>query len=209
MEQHTCAPPPTSAPVPAPGQPSFYYYNPEPDVQHGQHGYFSPHPNGIQQHVPHPMMMAQPRQPNYPHQHRSSPDQQNVAAQYGARPMSGKAFLSPRSTLSPSLSPRQLHIKPSVLLHQGTSPALLPLDTNCVGPDFPGFPSTPPLSTSGSISSAPSSCGMLNTPVNGGSFRFEGIEGVKEGCEEDVELEILANCDWARSASPEMTPGES
>lgn len=79
-----------------------------------------------------------------------------------------------------------------------------------MGSDIHGFPSTPPLSTSGStISSPPSSCGMLNTPVNGGYFRFEGIQGVKEGCEEDVELEILANGDWARSASPEMTPSKS
>jgi hypothetical protein len=37
-------------------------------------------------------------------------------------------------------------------------------------------------------------------------FSGEGIEGVKQGCEEEVFSEILAGGDWQRSASPPMTP---
>lgn len=192
-------------------QPSFYYYNPEPESRHGQHAFFTPHPNEYSQNQ---MMMVQPQMPQQfaqhshmqPQMHLHPSDQQN-GAQF--RPLNAKDYLStPNAIDSPSSSPQPIHIKPSVFLHG--SPALLSLDTNCGWADANGFPSTPPLSTSGSsISSPPSSCGMTNTPVGGDSFRMEGIEGVKEGCETDVELELLANSHWHRSASPEMTPCES
>jgi 5-methylcytosine-specific restriction endonuclease McrA len=42
--------------------------------------------------------------------------------------------------------------------------------------------------------------------VHGVFFSGEAIEGVKQGCEEDVFSEILAGGDWQRSASPPMTP---
>ncbi|EFQ99659.1 MrgA protein [Nannizzia gypsea CBS 118893] len=194
--------------VPQQAQPSFYYYNPEPESRHGQHAFFTPHPNEYSQNQ---MMMVQPQMPQQfaqhshmqPQVHLHPSDQQN-GAQF--RPLSAKDYLStPNATHSPSPSPQPMHIKPSVFLHG--SPALLSLDTNCGWADANGFPSTPPLSTSGSsISSPPSSCGMTNTPIGGDSFRMEGIEGVKEGCETDVELELLANSHWHRSASPEMTP---
>ncbi|KAM5472989.1 hypothetical protein MauCBS54593_002702 [Microsporum audouinii] len=189
-------------------QPSFYYYNPEPESRHGQHAFFTPHPNDYAQNQ---MLMVQPQMPQqYAQHHHMQPqlhlhpsDQQN-GAQF--RPLNAKDYLStPNATNSPSPSPQPMQIKPSVFLHG--SPALLSLDTNCGWADSNGFPSTPPLSTSGSsISSPPSSCGMIHTPVNGDSFRMEGIEGVKEGCETDVELELLADSHWNRSASPEMTP---
>ncbi|DAA75983.1 TPA_exp: putative C2H2 transcription factor (Seb1) [Trichophyton benhamiae CBS 112371] len=186
-------------------QPSFYYYNPEPESRHGQHAFFTPHPNEYAQNQ---MMMVQPQMPQQftqmqPQMHLHPSDQHN-GAQF--RTLGAKDYLStPNAANSPSPSPQPMHIKPSVFLHG--SPALLSLDTNCGWADANGFPSTPPLSTSGSsISSPPSSCGMTNTPVGGDSFRMEGIEGVKEGCETDVELELLANSHWHRSASPEMTP---
>ncbi|EEH07379.1 predicted protein [Histoplasma capsulatum G186AR] len=131
----------------------------------------------------------------------------------------------------PTVSPQPQHIKPTMMLHQDP-PSLIPLDTSCGGgssssssssssnsnnnnnsfsnggsSDLYGFPSTPPLSSSGSTaSSPPSSCGMLHTPVNGSFFQLETIEGVKEGCQSDVQTEILANLDWARSTSPPLTP---
>lgn len=112
---------------------------------------------------------------------------------------------NPMANFSPTASPQPLHIKPSILLQQESH--FLTVDTSCLGPDAHGFPATPPLSTSGStVSSPPSTCGVLHTPVNGGYFRLESIEGVKEGCEGDVESELLANCDWARSNSPPLTP---
>jgi hypothetical protein len=65
------------------------------------------------------------------------------------------------------------------------------------------------LSSSGStISSPPSSCGMLQTPVNGSFFPLEKVEGVKEGCESEVLAESLAYPDWSRAESPPLTPGE-
>lgn len=109
-------------------------------------------------------------------------------------------------SMTPIASPQPTHLKPSIMV-QHDSPALLPLDTRFVNADFYGFPSTPPLSASGStISSPPSTCGMIHTPVNGSFSGFENLEGVKEGCESDVHAEILAKPEWGRSDSPPLTP---
>jgi hypothetical protein len=96
-------------------------------------------------------------------------------------------------------------MKPSIMIQQQNgSPALMPLETRF---DFYSFPSTPPLSSAASsISSPPSTCGMIHTPVNG-SFTLESMEGVKEGCESEVHAEILAKPDWGRTDSPPLTPG--
>ena len=53
------------------------------------------------------------------------------------------------------------------------------------------------------------SCGLLPTPANSVFFGRENMEGVKEGCEGEVQSEILAGGDWTRCGSPPMTPGES
>ncbi|CRG90145.1 Zinc finger protein YER130C [Talaromyces islandicus] len=109
-------------------------------------------------------------------------------------------------SMTPIASPQPTHLKPSIMV-QHDSPALLPLDTRFVNADFYGFPSTPPLSASGStISSPPSTCGMIHTPVNGSFSGFENLEGVKEGCQSDVHAEILAKPEWGRSNSPPLTP---
>lgn len=68
------------------------------------------------------------------------------------------------------------------------------------------YPSTPPLSSSGSALSSPSSCESLHTPMTSVFLGLEGFEGVKEGCESDVQSENLAGGDWARCGSPPMTP---
>lgn len=108
--------------------------------------------------------------------------------------------------LTPMASPQPSHLKPTIVVQQD-SPALMPLDTRFVSSDFYGFPSTPPLSTPGStISSPPSSSGVLHTPVSGSFFPLDKVEGVKEGCENEVHSEILANTDWSRSDSPPLTP---
>ncbi|KMU84187.1 hypothetical protein CIHG_01973 [Coccidioides immitis H538.4] len=152
----------TLQPGPAGGQPSFFYYNPDPDAHPGQHGYFSTHPAEM-----HPAN----NQPIFTHDQYCPPQQPQISEQHHLlhqpgpmQPIAPKNFLNDEAMLSPSVSPRPLHIKPSILLHG--SPGILPIDTNCMT-DFHTFPSTPPLSTSGStISSPPSSCGMLHTPVN-------------------------------------------
>lgn len=58
------------------------------------------------------------------------------------------------------------------------------------------FPSTPPLSSSGSAAGSPSHMEMLQTPMNP---MFSGIDGVKE-----IEAEPVL--DWSRFGSPPMTP---
>ncbi|KAI2392027.1 hypothetical protein LOY90_005734 [Ophidiomyces ophidiicola] len=201
-------------PAPPAGQPSFFYYNPDPDAFSGQHGYFSTHPAEMQpieshavfsheQYSPHQQLQIPDQQ--HHHQHHLLQQQQHHHLHQSGPMLAPKTFLNEEMMLSPSTSPRPLHIKPSILLHG--SPGLMSLDTSCIN-DFHTFPSTPPLSTSGStISSPPSSCGLLRTPINGtGFYRSESIEGVKEGCEGDVNSEILANGDWTRSNSPPLTP---
>lgn len=68
------------------------------------------------------------------------------------------------------------------------------------------YPSTPPLSASGSSISSPSNCDVLPTPMNTMFFGFEGYEGVKDGCQGEVQTENLAGGEWARCGSPPMTP---
>lgn len=45
---------------------------------------------------------------------------------------------------------------------------------------------------------------MLPTPME---TMFFGFEGVKDGCEREVQAEYLAGGDWTRCGSPPMTPG--
>lgn len=205
------------------GPAPFFYYNPDPNAPHGQHGYFSTHLSEAQP-VPHQHPASYPGQFHQRHQLQQQEQQFHQSPRAQGEPQiagheeancTGQAAatkLVPNDiySLSPTASPRPLHVKPSILLQQQESSAFLSLDTSCLASDLHGFPTTPPLSTDGStISSPPSSCDMIRTPVNGGLLRCESIEGVKEGCEGDVEAEILANCDLARSNSPPLTPGKS
>ncbi|PGH35952.1 hypothetical protein GX50_01277, partial [[Emmonsia] crescens] len=189
------------------------------------------HPNG---HMPiypnqpiHQHQLQHPHQPIHQQQqplHQQTMQEKHAGYVHSHLPTQSHAMSLLNGTMHmtpPTASPQPLHLKPSIVLHLDP-PSLIPLDTSCGnvnsnsnsnsnsnGPssDLYGFPSTPPLSSSGStVSSPPSSCGMLHTPVNGSFFQFETIEGVKEGCQSDVQTEILANLDWARSSSPPMTP---
>lgn len=175
------------------GQAAFYYYNPDPEGQNRQHGHFTPQPTEFQQYNAHYQ-----QQPQFSHHPHSMPMSQPM--------LQPKAPYSGSLAMTPMASPQPLSSRPTIIVQQD-SPALLPLDTSRATSDSYFFPSTPPLSTAGSaISSPPSSCGILPTPVNGVFFPQESFEGVKEGCEGDVQAELLANLDWARSGSPPMTP---
>ncbi|KAF2842811.1 hypothetical protein M501DRAFT_984995 [Patellaria atrata CBS 101060] len=174
----------------AQGQSAFFYYNPDPSPENRQHGHFTPHPHGIAT----PLTM--PHEPMGYYNH----------GMVYQRPSSSKSqqqgYLN-QTMLTPVASPQPMYQKPAILIQQD-SPMLYPLDTDCA--DYHFAPSTPPLSSSGSaISSPPSTCDILPTPVNGIFFPNEGIEGVKQGCEEEVFSEILAG-EWSGSASPPMTP---
>lgn len=81
---------------------------------------------------------------------------------------------------------------------------VLETDRRC---DADGYPSTPPLSSAGSVIGSPGSCDMLATPLNP---MFSGLEGSMMAFKEEVEVpEQFPNLDWNSCASPPMTPGES
>ncbi|KAJ5094261.1 C2H2 finger domain transcription factor sebA [Penicillium angulare] len=181
----------TVAPTPVHAQPSFAYY-PESTQQQGHY-------------------TSQPSDVWYgPSHYQSRGAEQPI---YQAQPMMNmhqmattNAFRGATMNMTPIASPQPSQMKPAIMVQQG-SPALMPLDTRFVSHDMYGFPSTPPLSSSGStISSPPSANGTLHTPINDSFFAFEKVEGVKAGCETDVHTELLSHQDWSRTDSPPMTP---
>lgn len=160
------------------GQSPFFYYNPDPNGENA-------------------------RQHGHftPHPH----GQQTQAFQQQAVSFPQTAYAN--HMLTPVASPQPMYQKPTILIQEQNSPFLHPIDTDFS--DLRFAPATPPLSSSGSnVSSPPSTCEFLPTPVNGAFFHGEVIEGVKQGCEDEVFSEILAaGAEW-RSASPPMTPGK-
>jgi len=179
------------------GQSSFVYYNPEPSEEHRQHGHFTPYPNIVQDGMPmHPY-----QQPAYYHEMMMQGQQPMM---YPHLPSSGPQMYMQQKPMLAMASPRP--IRPAFLYqYEGQQ---LSVDTECSTPDMYVYPSTPPLSSAGSTSSSPpSTCGVLPIPVTGGFMGLDNIEGVKEGCEGDVQSEILAGGDWTRCCSPPLTPG--
>lgn len=180
------------------GQPSpFFYYNPDPKPDNRQHGHFSQQPS-----VPMPMhyhfqpmhaMQPIPSTPIY-----SRPDS---ASSQPPMPIYNQAY---QMNMTPMASPRPMYQKPTILI-QDHSPRVM-MEQECNEAVY-YYPATPPLSASGSAISSPSNCEILPTPMNSTFFGLEGFEGVKEGCEGDVQAENLAGNEWARCGSPPMTPG--
>ena len=183
----------------ATGQPPFFYYTPDPNADRRHHGHFTPHPNSVHDGV----AMQQYQQQLYSHEmmmHGQYP-------QYAQLPSSGPPMYQPQKSILAMASPRPMQQKPAILCqYEGQQ---LSVDTECNTPDLYVYPSTPPLSFSSSASSSPpSTCGVLPTPVTSAYMGLENnIEGVKEGCQSDVQSEILAGGDWTRCCSPPLTPG--
>jgi hypothetical protein len=181
-------------PSQAMSQSPFFYYQPESSPENNrQHGHFTPHPHGQHGSTFQPLPQDAFCPSNMYYKRPSSSNSQY--AQYPQHAM-----------LTPIASPQPMYQRPTILVQEQHSPFLHPIDTDFTDMRF--VPATPPLSSSGSnISSPPSVCDFIPTPVND-AFFGEGIEGVKQGCEGEVFSEILASgADW-RSASPPMTPGE-
>ncbi|KAI9712996.1 MAG: hypothetical protein M1828_001470 [Chrysothrix sp. TS-e1954] len=168
-------------------QSPFFYYTPDPQPDQRQHGHWTSYP---QQPQFQGSMGYFAMQPSY--QYHAGP----------ASAPSGLMYAQPsfqHIIPTPLASPQPIHHRPTILIEK-QSPRLHALDTDC-------GPATPPLSMSGStVSSPPSSCGMLPTPVNGASPAPENLIGVKQGCESEVFAEILAGGDFTRSSSPPLTP---
>ncbi|KAL8993397.1 MAG: hypothetical protein Q9169_006375 [Polycauliona sp. 2 TL-2023] len=180
------------------GQSPFFYYNPEP-------GHFSQRPSAdcegypmqhFPQHTYHAEMMALGHGPMMYGRQASS-----ASPVY----LPSKTAMALQSFNTPVASPRPLHQRPA-FLHSNDG-ALLSLNTECSTPDLFVYPSTPPLSVSAStVSSPPSTCGILPTPVSGSRLLSDNLEGVKEGCQGEVQTEILAGGDWTHCGSPPLTP---
>ncbi|KAI9889824.1 MAG: hypothetical protein M1814_004926 [Vezdaea aestivalis] len=163
----------------------FFFFGPEANMECQKHGHFPQYPGSESDS---PLMSLS----------RPSSSSSQVQAQQ-------QAF---QSALTPMVSPQPFGHKPTILVQDHT-PHLLSLDTDCVGSDIFAFPSTPPLSTSGSaINSPPSSCGLLPTPVNGLAMMYplDILESSKDECHGGMHFENLAGGDWSRSDSPPMTP---
>jgi len=182
------------------GQSPFFYYNPDPKPDNRQHGHFSQHPSNIQIQVPvyHPHMQQMQPMPSTPIYSRPN-------SSCSQPPMQQQMYHGGYQTnMTPMASPRPLYQKPTILI-QEHAPRLM-MESDMHEGDMYYYPSTPPLSASGSVISSPSSCDVLPTPLN---TMFFGFEGVKEGCEGEVQSENLAGGEWTRCGSPPMTPGMS
>lgn len=166
------------------GQSPFFYYNPDPRSDNRQHGHFSQHPN-MQVPTYHQHIQPLPSTPLY------SRPSSSCSQPQAPIPLYSQGF---QPTMTPMASPRPIYQKPTILIQDHS-----PMDS-----DIFFYPSTPPLSTSGSAINSPTSGDLLQTPSNN---YFFGFEGVKEGCIGEVEGENLAGGDWARCGSPPMTPG--
>ena len=193
----------------APAQPSFAYYHADPASQR-QHTHYPSHPSDMQQFYG--QMQAFPQQQQHPQQQHQQP-QHGLPSQpmMNMHQMATTNAFRGAINMTPIASPQPSQLKPTIIVQPGSS-GLMPLDTRFVSADFYGFPSTPPLSASGSSissssSSPPSSTGAQHTPISENFLSFEKVEGVKEGCEGEVHTEILAHPEWTRSESPPMTPG--
>lgn len=94
------------------------------------------------------------------------------------------------AVMTPTASPQPIsYSKPSIML-----------ETELYETSY--FPSTPPLSTSGSTIGSPNNCDVMQTPMNPMFSGLDGFEGAEEGLE-SVETSIL---DWSNCGSPPMTP---
>jgi hypothetical protein len=164
------------------GQVPFYYYTPEckPEAPR-HHGYFPTH----HQMPVYPAVPTLPSTPIYSRPASACSQQQQLAGPtlYSNAP---SAMVTPVA----SPAPMQLAHKPSIMV-----------ETDVRESEY--YPSTPPLSTSGSVISSPGSCELLQTPMNPMFSGLDGFDGLKAVEFEPAEALVL---DWASCGSPPMTP---
>jgi hypothetical protein len=176
------------------GQAPFFYYSPESAQENRQQGHFNTH-MGHQFHQfqfqPQHGQMQQllPTVPVLP----STPIYSRPGSSCSQPPMHPRPFRTvPSSNLTPMASPQPMtQTRPTIML-----------ETEFKREHDGYYPSTPPLSSSGSASSSPGSCDILQTPLNP---MFSGLEAV-EGKAITVKLETFPNMEWANCASPPLTP---
>ncbi|PQE03409.1 hypothetical protein CJF30_00005451 [Rutstroemia sp. NJR-2017a BBW] len=176
------------------GQSPFFYYNPDPKSDNRQHGHFSQQPSNVQIPMYH----------QHAHQLPSTPIYSRPNSSCSQPPMPQNIFNAGfMGNMTPMASPRPMYQKPTILIQEHSPRVMMDSENEH---DMYYYPTTPPLSASASVMSSPSSCDILPTPVNSVFFGVESFEGVKEGCESEVQSENLAGGEWARCGSPPMTP---
>ncbi len=173
--------------APQPNGPAFYFYSPDPNPESRQHGRFIPqqHP-GLAQMSMLPIVPPLPSTPIFSRPGSSSSQPPLLPKGYSCVPILP-------STMTPLASPMPIAHKPTIVL-----------DTELCEAEGLYSPSTPPLSSSGSVISSPGSCDMLQTPLNP---MFSGLDG-REVYAMDGELERFPSLDWSACASPPLTPGK-
>ncbi|KAG9248832.1 hypothetical protein BJ878DRAFT_531594 [Calycina marina] len=180
------------------GQSSFFYYNPDPKADNRQHGHFSTNPANVQMPVYHP------HQQQYIQTLPSTPIYSRPNSAGSQQPMHPQMYNNGYyMSMTPVASPRPIYQKPTILIQEQTPRVV---ESNAQKCDMYYYPSTPPLSASGSSTSSPSSCEIVYTPMNTVFYGSEAFEGVKEGCEGEVQSENLAAHSWVRRGSPPITP---
>ncbi|KAK2628257.1 hypothetical protein QTJ16_002903 [Diplocarpon rosae] len=182
------------------GQSPFFYYTPDPKPDNRQHGHFSQQPNNIHVNMQVPVyyshMQPMPSTPLYSRPNSSGSQPQMPPQIYNnGYPVNLAQTASPRALYHPQ--------KPTIMVQEHTPRMILASDVH--ENDMYYYPATPPLSTSGSVTGSPSSCDVLPTPMNTVFPGLEGLEGVKAGCQGDVQAENLAG-EWSRGGTPPMTP---
>lgn len=140
----------------------------------------------VRQHYPQQQMHMYPMVPTLP----STPVYSRPSSASNSQPPT--LYSNGPAVMTPTASPQPMSHKPAILLENE-------LYENSY------FPSTPPLSTSGSTIGSPSACEVLQTPMNPMFSGLDGIDGFKEALE-PVETAVL---DWSNCGSPPMTPGKS
>jgi hypothetical protein len=178
-------------------QSPFFYYNPDPKSETRQHGHFTPHPHVQSQ----PFLQHVPPVPSTPIYSRptSSCSQPPVPVQIFNATM--------QLANAPVASPRPLPQKPTILVQEHSGG--VPYSLEATDADMYFYPSTPPLSTSGSTVNSPSSYDMLQTPLD--EIPFCGAEYfncIKDGRQAEVQSENLAALNWMNRGSPPFTPGK-
>ncbi|KAH8840927.1 hypothetical protein MCOR27_008774 [Pyricularia oryzae] len=169
----------------------------------------------------HPMYMMQYQYDNRQHAHYAHLPSQQPMAFYPAVPMvpSTPTYSRPASACSQpvmqSMKQMPMTSYPSAMTPMA-SPQPMARRSNIVleteACDWEGkrhqahgiyYPSTPPLSSSGSAISSPESCDMLSTPMNPMFSGLDSIESIKPEVNSPESFPVL---EWTSCASPPMTP---
>lgn len=151
-----------------------YFFNPESKQDGRQHGHYHA---GMQQ-MMYPTVPMLPSTPVYsrPNSACSQPQAQSMSTH------------TQGVVMTPMASPQTLSQKPAIMVET----------------DDMYFPSTPPLSTSGSAVGSPNSCDVLQTPMNPMFSGLDGLGGLKETFEPTDSFAV----DLSNTTSPPLTPGK-